>query len=151
MPVSRVRVVQVGLADGEHHVVFKGTQDEAKRKYDTDAAGQVRRAVTRGVPQPGGGCAQCKLRTACEALVPLPGILGITDPGAPPRTWSATSGRYYGKCPAQAHLYGLHLPRDREYSESAEARAGGACLARAGARRTGPRPLHDAGHPADAG
>ena len=27
MPVSRVRVVQVGLADGEHHVVFKGSQD----------------------------------------------------------------------------------------------------------------------------
>jgi PD-(D/E)XK nuclease superfamily len=119
-PVRLVRVVQVGLADGEHHLVFEGTPAEAKRKYDADGAGQVRRAVTRGTPQPGGGCAQCKLRTACEALVPLPGILGITDPGAPPRTWSATSGRYYGKCPAQAHLYGLHLPRDREYSESAK-------------------------------
>jgi hypothetical protein len=92
-PVRLVRVVQVGLADGEHHLVFEGTPAEAKRKYDADAAGQVRRAVTRGTPQPGGGCAQCKLRTACEALVPLPGILGITDHGAPPRTWSATSGR----------------------------------------------------------
>jgi hypothetical protein len=119
-PIRLVRVVQVGLADGEHHVVFRGTQDEARRQYHADAAAQVRRAVTRGTPQPGGGCAQCKLRTACDALEPLPGILGITDPGAPPRTWSATSGRYYGKCPAQAHLYGLHLPRDREYSESAK-------------------------------
>jgi len=118
-PVRLVRVVQVGLADGEHHMVFEGAPAEAKRKYDADAADQVREAVTRGVPQPGGGCAQCKLRTACEALVPLPGILGITDPEAPARTWSAASGRYYGKCPAQAHLYGLHLPRDREYSESA--------------------------------
>ena len=81
--VSMVRVVQVGLADGEHHLVFEGTPAEAKRKYDADGAGQVRRAVTRGTPQPGGGCAQCKLRTACEALPPLPGILGITDPGSP--------------------------------------------------------------------
>jgi len=120
MPVTTVRVVQVGLADGEHHVVFEGTQDEAKRRYDADAAGHVRRAVTRALPRPGGGCAQCKLRTACDVLVRLPRILGITDPGAPPRAWSATSGRYHGRCPAQAHLYGLHLPRDREYSESAK-------------------------------
>jgi hypothetical protein len=117
--VGMVRVVQVGLADGEHHLVFEGTPGEAKRKYDDDGASQVRRAVTRGTPQPGGGCAQCKLRTSCEALPPLPGILGITDPEAPPRTWSATSGRYYRTCPAQDHLYRLHLPRDGEYSESA--------------------------------
>jgi hypothetical protein len=120
VPVRLVRVVQVGLADGGHHLVFEGAQDKAKRRYDADGAAQVRRAVTRGTPQPGGGCAQCKLRTACGALVPLPGILGITDPGAPPRTWSATNGRYYARCPAQAHLYALHLPRDREYSESAK-------------------------------
>jgi PD-(D/E)XK nuclease superfamily protein len=119
-PVRLVRVVQVGLADGEHHLVFEGTPAEVKRNYDAHGADQVRRAVRRGTPQPGGGCAQCKLRTACEALAPFPGILGITDPGAPPRTWSATSGRYYGKCPAQAHLYRLHLPRVREYSESAK-------------------------------
>jgi hypothetical protein len=117
--VRMVRVVQVGLADGNHHLVFEGTPAEAKRKYDADGAGQVRRAVTRGTPQPGGGCAQCKLRTVCQALPPLPGILGITDPGAPPRTWSATSGRYYQTCPAQDHLYRLRLPRDGEYSESA--------------------------------
>ena len=119
-PIRLVRVVQVGLADGEHHVVFEGIPAKAKREYEGNGAGQVRRAVTRGVPQPGGGCAQCKLRTACEALEPLPGILGITDPGAPVRTWSAASGRYYSRCPAQAHLYRLHLPRDREYSESAK-------------------------------
>ena len=117
--VGIVRVVQVGLADGEHHLVFEGTPAAAKRKYDDDGAGQVRRAVTRGTPQPGGGCAQCKLRTACDALRPLPGILGVTDPEAPPRTWSATNGRYYRTCAAQDHLYRLHLPRDGEYSESA--------------------------------
>ena len=120
-PVGMVRVVQVGLADGEHHLVFEGAPAVAKRKYDDDGAGQVRRAVTRGTPQPGGGCAQCKLRTACEALRPRPGILGVTDPEAPPRTWSATNGRYYRTCPAQDHLYRLHLPRDGEYSESAVA------------------------------
>jgi hypothetical protein len=56
-PVGIVRVVQVGLADGEHHLVFEGAPAVAKRKYDDDGAGQVRRAVTRGTPQPGGGCA----------------------------------------------------------------------------------------------
>lgn len=114
-----VRVVQVGLADGIHHVVFEGTPDDAKRKYDVEGADQVRRAVNRGTPQPSGDCAQCKLRTACATLPPLPGILGITDAEAPPRTWSATNGRYYRTCPAQDHLYRLHLPRDGEYSDSA--------------------------------
>jgi hypothetical protein len=118
-PVRRVRVIEVGLADGSHAVRFDGTPREAETFYAEHARDRVR-AIGHGGPQiPGFDCADCKLVTACEALRRIPGLLGITAPNAPLRTWSATSGRDYADCPAKEHLRRLHLPSENEYGPAA--------------------------------
>ena len=117
--VRRVRVLEIGLAGGPAAVLFDGTPEEAEALYAEHARGPVRDITAGGSPQPGYGCADCKLVTACETLPRIPGVLGITDPAAPLRTWSVSNGRYYSKCPAQDHLIRLHLPRENEYDIAA--------------------------------
>jgi hypothetical protein len=118
--VQRVRVLEISLLDGDHQVLFDGTPADAEALYGTDARDRVR-AVTVGAPaRPGYSCVDCKLVTACGELPRIPGILGITDPAAPLRTWSATNGRYYSICPAQDHLIRLNLPRQNEYDPAAQ-------------------------------
>ncbi len=118
--VHWVRVVEVVFDGGEPDVVFAGTSAEAKALFDRDALDLVREIRSGGAQQPGRDCADCKLLTACDELRRIPGILGITAPGAPLRTVSVTDLRYYDKCPAMEHLCRLHLPRQAEYSPAAQ-------------------------------
>lgn len=118
--VKRVRVLEVGLADGSHDVLFEGTPEQAEALYAEHARERVRVISRGGPPRPGYDCADCKLITACDALPRVPGLLGITDPSAPLRTWSATNARQYAACPARDHMLRLNLPReDDEYSPAA--------------------------------
>lgn len=117
--IQRVRVMFIGLKDGSHAVLFDGTPDEAEALYATHSRALVRLISLGGPAEPGAGCAGCKLVTACNALTRIPGILGLTDPAAPLRTWSVTNGRSHSVCPAQDYLLRLHLPREDEYSPPA--------------------------------
>jgi hypothetical protein len=118
--VERVRVLEVGLADGSHDILFDGTPEQAEALYAEHARDRVRDISRGGLPQAGYDCADCKLVTACDALPRIPGLFGITDPTGPLRTWSATNGRQYAACPARDHLLRLKLPReDDEYSLAA--------------------------------
>jgi CRISPR/Cas system-associated exonuclease Cas4 (RecB family) len=117
--VKRVRVVEIGLEDGSHAVLFDGTPAQARELYAKHAREQVRELVEGGSPRPGASCADCKLVTACDALQRVPGLLGIAGPHAPLRTWSVTNGRQYTICPAQDHLLRLNLPRENEYGPAA--------------------------------
>lgn len=117
--VGHIRVVEVGLTDGSHAVLFEGTPEEAEAWYAEHARDRLR-AVGRGGPQiPGSDCVDCKLFTACDALRRIPGLLGVTAPRAPLRTWSVTNGRDYADCPAKEHLRRLHLPSENEYGPEA--------------------------------
>lgn len=118
--VQWVRVVEVGFDGGEPDLVFAGTPAEAKALFDRDAMDLVREIRSGGPQEPGRDCADCKLLTACDELRRIPGVLGITAPGAPLRTVSVTDLRYYDKCPAMEHLCRLHLPRQAEYSPAAQ-------------------------------
>jgi hypothetical protein len=118
--VQQVRVLEISLLDGDHQILFDGTAADADALYGTDARDRVRSVTVGGPARPGYSCVDCKLVTACGELPRIPGILGITDPTAPLRTWSATNGRYYSRCPAQDHLIRLNLPRQNEYDPAAE-------------------------------
>ena len=109
-PVERVRVVEVGCSDGSRAVLFDGTPAQADALYASHGRRRVNESVLGGTARPGPGCADCKLVTTCGALSRVPNLLGVSDPQAPLRTWSASDWRYYSACPAQEHMRRLHLP-----------------------------------------
>lgn len=118
--VERVRVAEVGLADGSYAVHFEGSPAEAKRFYDEHAQQAVAGLVAGGTARPGSSCVDCKLITACAALPRAPGLLGLPTMKGPLREVSASTLRYHKVCPAQAHLRSLKLPKTYEYSPEAE-------------------------------
>lgn len=122
--VSQVRVVEVGLADGSHRVLFDGTVDEAHHRYAREAKERLSAVTAGGGYRPGEDCAECPLVDACPAVPSRPGFLGVGDSTKPRRSWSATTWRTYRKCPAQAHLQDLFLPRDSSAEDSEATRRG---------------------------
>jgi hypothetical protein len=118
--IQRVRVVEVGLAGGQPAVLFDGSPADAKARYEQHARDELKTIRPGGNAHPGQDCADCKLLTACREVQRVPGILGITEPTAPLRSWSVSNGRYYRECPAQDYLRRLHLPKDWEYNKDAE-------------------------------
>jgi PD-(D/E)XK nuclease superfamily len=108
-PAERVRIVEVGCADGSRVELFDGTVEQADMLYAEHGRARVRRVVAGGAAVPSAACVECKLLTACDALPRIPNVLAIANPSAPLRSWSVTDGRYYRRCPAQQHLRGLNL------------------------------------------
>ncbi|MFI0774661.1 PD-(D/E)XK nuclease family protein [Streptomyces sp. NPDC021212] len=117
---ERVRVVEVGLADGKPDVQFDGTAEEAETYYAEHGHSHVTRVVAGGEPTPGSSCVDCKQFTGCGALQRTPGVLGLPSRIAPLRKVSVSDLRYHRTCPAQAFLRTLHLPTSDEYSSSAK-------------------------------
>jgi hypothetical protein len=91
--VRMVRVVQVGLADGKHHLVFEGTPAEAKRKYDADGAGPSLGGLR--IRAAGAPSASCGPRVRRLRLSPESSGSSIPEPrrglGRPPT--AGTTGR----------------------------------------------------------
>lgn len=116
---DRVRVVEVGLADGQVRVQFDGTAEEAEAYYAEHGHAYVARVVAGGRPAPGSSCVECKQFTACEAIPRRPGVLGLSSRAAPLRKVSVSDLRYHRACPAQGFLRALHLPRSDEYGSAA--------------------------------
>jgi hypothetical protein len=119
--VCRVRVIEVGCEDGSWQVMFDGTPEEARRRYDEHARDRLSAVTAGGEYRLGSDCAGCKLLGTCPALPRRPGLLGISSSG-PVRTWSVTNGRHYLDCPAQEYLDRLRLPRVPAPASSAVAR-----------------------------
>ncbi|SEB45823.1 PD-(D/E)XK nuclease superfamily protein [Amycolatopsis tolypomycina] len=117
---ERVRVVDVGLLDGSTVQCFDGTADEVEEYFAEHGRRQVSTIVAGSDAVPGSGCASCKRVTVCDGPVRTPGLLGLEASQGPLRTVSISGLRYYRKCPAQAYLRSVHLPRAYEYSAEAE-------------------------------
>lgn len=118
--VQHVRIVEIGLADGQETVQFEGSVRDAEHYYREHGHGHVAKVVSSGGMFTGGSCFDCKQMTACAALPRVPGILGLSSQQAALRKVSISDLRYYRDCPAQAHLRSLHLPSEGEYSDSAK-------------------------------
>lgn len=118
--VRNIRIVEVGLADGQVSVEFEGNVEDAEEYYRMYGHPYVARVVSAGGLSTGSSCFECKQMTACTALPRVPGILGLPSRAASLRKVSVSDLRYYRDCPAQAHLRSLHLPKEGEYSDSAK-------------------------------
>lgn len=118
--VKHVRVVEVGMLDGSHQVLFEGSTADATAYFAEHGRPMVKQIVLGGTRTPGPGCVDCKELTACGEVTRAPQLLGIPGQRGPLRTFSISDGRYHGKCPAQQHLRSLRLPKLNEYGPEAE-------------------------------
>lgn len=117
---ERVRVVDVGLVDGATAVLFDGSVEQVKQYFGEHGRREVGQIVAGGDAIPGSACVGCKRVGACPAPVRAPGLLGLDSSNGPLRSVSISGLRYYRRCPTQAYLRSVHLPRAYEYSAEAE-------------------------------
>ena len=117
-PPTRVRVVELGLADGSIHVAFDGSWGEARAMLEPIRPRM--KAMADGVrAQPGSKCGGCKIAGVCDALPHAHGLLGVDRPGHQTRSVAASALEVYRQCPARWLLSTeLHLPRAEEPSEA---------------------------------
>ncbi|MCR3734725.1 PD-(D/E)XK nuclease superfamily protein [Prauserella salsuginis] len=116
---ERVRVIEVGLADGSVKELLDATAQEVEEYFATHGRTQVVEIAHGEALEPGFGCGECKRVAVCRGPVRTPGLLGVESGQGPLRTVSISGLRYHRKCPAQAYLRAVHLPRSYEYSQEA--------------------------------
>ena len=117
-PPTRVRVVEVGLADGSVHVVFDDTWELARSMLDP-VRPQLQVLASGTEARPGYQCGSCKIAGACDGLLHVSGLLGPDRPGHQTRSVSASALETYRQCPARWLLaQELHLPRVVEQSDA---------------------------------
>ncbi|HEX5016950.1 MAG TPA: PD-(D/E)XK nuclease family protein [Actinomycetes bacterium] len=110
-PPTRVRVIEVGLADGSVHVAFDGNWDTARSMLDA-VRPKLQIIPTGTDARPGHQCGSCKVAGVCDALPHAPGVLGHDRPGHQTRSVSPSALETYAQCPARWLLsHELHLPR----------------------------------------
>lgn len=120
LTVRRVQVVEIGLLGGPPVVLFTGTPAEAEAYFVEHGRHQIAGIAAGATMRPGANCMGCKQLTGCTAITRVPGLLGMGARRAPLRKASISDLRHYQKCPAQAHLRSLNLPKTYEYETSAE-------------------------------
>lgn len=114
----RVRVVEIGAADGSIAVVFDGTAADADALYAGGARARAAAFLDEDHVVPCHECGTCKAAGACSALVRVDGMLGQSEPGIASRSVAPTALEKYARCPAQWLLDAeLHLPKDRAGGE----------------------------------
>ncbi|REE94933.1 PD-(D/E)XK nuclease family protein [Thermomonospora umbrina] len=117
---ARIRVVEVGLAaDVRPRVLVDATPEEVRHRYLEGVRPLAQGVTVGGSRSPGSDCAECKLRTSCDDLPHVAGLLDLDAPGTHRRTWSVTAGRHYLVCPARAHLRDVRLPAESPVDGSA--------------------------------
>lgn len=104
-----VEVIEYYADTGDFTVIYEGTPDQAERDYLIQAAA-MSPSLRRGMRRPGNDCGSCLWIGDCPAVLKVPGLLGVEEPGQERRSWSATNGRYYLACPRRDHLYRRNLP-----------------------------------------
>ena len=91
--MTRIRVVEVGLTEGDYKVVFDDDPEAAKRYYASNHRATLGAAIDQDGYSPGRNCADCKIAGICPAQVSLDGSLGQSSPGlehvlSAPATWT---------------------------------------------------------------
>ncbi len=113
----RIRVVEIGAADGSITVLFDGSPAEADAEFSAEAKHVAGSLGDLADATPGFECASCKVAGACEALIPVPEVLGQPIKGYASRSVAPSDLDRYQRCPAQWLLASdLNLPTDPEYS-----------------------------------
>jgi hypothetical protein len=117
-PPTRIRVTEVGLADGSVQVAFDGSWEQARSMLD--AVRPHLQVVANGSEaRPGYQCGSCKIAGACDGLIHISGLLGPERPGHQTRSVSPSALETYRQCPARWLLaQELHLPRVEEHSDA---------------------------------
>lgn len=102
----RVRVIGVGLGDGEAHVLADWDAEEAMRRFEQHAKERYAAVVDGRALRPGTDCTDCKGLLGCTSLPRTPGLLGVPASRRPRkrRSVSVTDLRVYESCPARFHL-----------------------------------------------
>lgn len=121
-PARLVRVVEVGVGDGSIEVVFEGTPEEVRARYEELARPAIQVFVQSTDMTPGhGSCKDCKVAGCCPSLMGLDGCLGQEEVGTHTRSVSASDLELYGECPARWYLEReCNLPRQAQTSAAAE-------------------------------
>lgn len=113
----RIRVVEIGAADGSIAVLFDGSPAEADDRFSAEAKHVAGNLGDLAHATPGYECASCKVAGACDALIPVPEVLGQSIKGYASRSVAPSDLDRYRRCPAQWLLSSdLNLPRDQSYS-----------------------------------
>lgn len=116
---TRVRVVEIGAGDGSLNVLFDGSPELATSEYDAHVRHIAAELGDHTDIRPGFGCSSCKIAGICEALVPVPRMLGQAGQGYASRSVAPSDLDRYRTCPAQWLMASdLHLPRTDEYTEA---------------------------------
>ncbi|MET9437557.1 PD-(D/E)XK nuclease family protein [Streptomyces sp. NPDC006551] len=104
VPPVKIRIVEAGLFDGSTEVVFEGTPDEVRTRYETYGRPVIKNLLEATDYRPGQSCQNCKLAGCCPSLEDLSGCLGQRRPGTHTRSVSAADLELYLKCPARWYL-----------------------------------------------
>ncbi|MFC8492926.1 PD-(D/E)XK nuclease family protein [Streptomyces sp. NPDC057235] len=104
VPPVKIRIVEAGLYDGSTEVVFEGTPDEVRARYEAYGRPVIKSLVEVTDYRPGQSCQKCKLAGCCPSLEDLSGCLGQRRPGTHTRSVSAADLELYLKCPARWYL-----------------------------------------------
>jgi CRISPR/Cas system-associated exonuclease Cas4 (RecB family) len=121
---ERVRIMQFGILEGAAETLFDDTAEAVVDVYRLHGKGALSSIVDSIEYRPGAACADCQFARVCPKLPQQSGLLGVSDPGKPRRTWSATNARSYRVCPARAYLRQQRLPTDAKIEQSAAAERG---------------------------
>lgn len=102
----RVRVIGVGLGDGEIRVLADWDAAEAVRRFEEHAKKRYAAVLDGRALRPGADCTGCEGLLGCAALPKVPGLLGVPAPRRPRkrRSVSISDLRTYASCPARFHL-----------------------------------------------
>ncbi|WP_214105071.1 PD-(D/E)XK nuclease family protein [Acrocarpospora catenulata] len=103
---QRVRVIGVGLGDGEPRVLADWDAEEAVRRFEEHAKKRYAAVLDGRGLRPGTDCTACEGLLGCTALPSIPGLLGVPAPHRPRkrRSVSISDLRVYASCPARFHL-----------------------------------------------
>jgi hypothetical protein len=118
---QRVRVIGVGLGDGEARVLADWSADEAARRFREHAKERYSAVIDGRALRPGSDCTRCEGLAGCTALRKAPGLLGVPAPRRPRkrRSVSASDLRAYDSCPARFHLTRTLKIRDDQVESEA--------------------------------
>lgn len=119
-PCRRVRVRDVGAADGTATTWVDATTVEVDHAYDNALRPALMTLLDPApAPVPGFACARCDVAHSCESLPRVDGALGQKQSTSWRRSVSATDLERYARCPAAWHYrYEMHLPHDEVGSDA---------------------------------
>ncbi|WP_432106788.1 PD-(D/E)XK nuclease family protein [Streptomyces sp. AA1529] len=122
---ERVRVFDVGCADGSAEALLSAGPGDVQRSFTEHAAPALLAAAADDRTQPGESCVDCKAIAGCADLRRAPGLWG-GRPSVPERRRRSVSVwdlRLHAQCPSQYHLV-RHLHLDDLSAENRGAQRG---------------------------